>query len=281
MYRVVFSGEIASGFDQKLVFQAATQRMKASPAQIDKVFSGRKVVLKKGMSDKEGAYYVAELKKIGMLVTLEQEPDTRAGHIPSRPKDQDTFVAPLGTESVVGNLKIHGDDDWAIASIHEPMRDVAQEDRQSGLADTDVNTQSYHQFAPGSDPVVREFRRPLQTPDRQTPPPALPSRLDFDSLARHLAETAAPTTVAATNAHAKLELNSKSVLDGCNCPHCGKPLNFSVLKEEASQPDMAAISIRPHDRLQVTQVPPTQAHTSSLTKLAAKITRILPRRSHA
>lgn len=73
-YRVVFAGRIQAGLDLALVKQEAGTRLRASPEQLDQLFSLPRVILKK---DVDGAYahaYVAALREIGMLVELEPLP---------------------------------------------------------------------------------------------------------------------------------------------------------------------------------------------------------------
>lgn len=73
-YRVVFKGEILEGFDPELVRSKAEKKLKTNPEQITRLFSGRQAVLKKGISAELGERYVQELRRIGMLVTIEAMP---------------------------------------------------------------------------------------------------------------------------------------------------------------------------------------------------------------
>lgn len=70
-YRVVFAGTVLEGFDPEVVKHAASSRLKASPEQVERLFSGRTAVLKKGLNSEMGARYVVELTRIGMQVKLE------------------------------------------------------------------------------------------------------------------------------------------------------------------------------------------------------------------
>lgn len=73
-YRVVFKGKILEGFDPELVRSKAQVKLKTTPEQIARLFSGRQAVLKKGISAELGERYVQELRRIGMLVTIEAMP---------------------------------------------------------------------------------------------------------------------------------------------------------------------------------------------------------------
>jgi len=279
MYRVVFSGEIASGFESALVFQAAKQRMKASPAQMDKVFSGRKVVLKKGMTDKEGAYYLAELQKIGMRVLLEREPEAvapkQAAIIPEQ-KEVNTAKAFRDSSFTVSSIRStvsSSEDDWAIASIHEPMQDLARmEATQPGFEDTAINHPPFRHTS-SADPVLRE---PF-SPNPAAAPAPVPAHIDFDSLARHLASPGKSAAIVATDAHARLDREAPASHVDFNCPHCGKSIQLPTSAQSTQLPN-PALAIRPADRLHVSRVEHPERPSGSFARLAAKITSILPGR---
>lgn len=77
-FRVVFHGEIIEGFDADAVAQTAAQHLQLAPAQLEQLFSGRKAVLKKGLSGERGWLFVAELARIGMRAALEPEVEVPA-----------------------------------------------------------------------------------------------------------------------------------------------------------------------------------------------------------
>ncbi|WP_341675548.1 hypothetical protein [Niveibacterium sp. SC-1] len=72
-YRVVYKGEVLAGFTADAVRQSAAERLKATPAQIEILFSGSGAVLKKGLDAQAGERYIALLQRIGMLAHLEDE----------------------------------------------------------------------------------------------------------------------------------------------------------------------------------------------------------------
>lgn len=72
-YRVVFCGEVLPGFELPAVKLTAQQRLKASPAMLEQLFSGRRVILKKGLVQEIGTRYIAELETLGMKAALEPE----------------------------------------------------------------------------------------------------------------------------------------------------------------------------------------------------------------
>lgn len=73
-YRIVFTGRLREGFELTAVKQAAALRLKASAAQIEKLFSGHRAVLKKGLDPETAKRYVDELFHLGMMARAEAMP---------------------------------------------------------------------------------------------------------------------------------------------------------------------------------------------------------------
>lgn len=69
-FKVVFNGQILPGFEADAVAVAAARRLSLGPLQVEKLFSGKKAVLKRGISERRGLRYVAELATLGMQTTL-------------------------------------------------------------------------------------------------------------------------------------------------------------------------------------------------------------------
>jgi hypothetical protein len=72
-FQIVFRGEILDGFELAAVQASAQRRLKAPPEQLVRVFSGKRVVLKKGLTDELATRYAAELQRVGMSVSIEPE----------------------------------------------------------------------------------------------------------------------------------------------------------------------------------------------------------------
>lgn len=87
-YRVVFRGRILPGFDEMTVRSKAERRLRAGSDVIERLFSGRSAVLKKGLSLSEAEHYVSALRSIGMDVQHEQ-PRTAPQARPPRPARPD------------------------------------------------------------------------------------------------------------------------------------------------------------------------------------------------
>jgi len=75
--RILFRGEIIAG-EVEAVKQRAAQLLKASPEQIERVFSGVPVVLRKDLPEEDGPRYQAALEEIGMRVYIEKMEETKA-----------------------------------------------------------------------------------------------------------------------------------------------------------------------------------------------------------
>lgn len=79
MYRVVFSGELLAGFDPAGVRAAVAERLQLGAAQVERMFSGRPVVLKKMVSAANSQPYLDELKRLGLDARLEQIAEPEQG----------------------------------------------------------------------------------------------------------------------------------------------------------------------------------------------------------
>lgn len=73
-FRVVFTGRVRTDLDPAQVKQEAATRLRASPAQLDQLFSLPRVILKKNVDAEYGYAYMQALQEIGMLVELEPMP---------------------------------------------------------------------------------------------------------------------------------------------------------------------------------------------------------------
>lgn len=77
-YKIVFWGKTLPGFERNAVMASAVKRLRVPPAQLIHIFSGAKVVLKRGVLANEGARYVVEMALIGMQIELEAEASAAA-----------------------------------------------------------------------------------------------------------------------------------------------------------------------------------------------------------
>lgn len=71
MFRIVFCGELLEGFQAQDVRKAAQMRFKLDDAQLERMFSGERAILKKAIGAEAGQPYLAELARMGMRGRME------------------------------------------------------------------------------------------------------------------------------------------------------------------------------------------------------------------
>lgn len=81
-FKVVFAGQVLPGFEPEAVAVAAARRLNIGPVQVEKLFSGRKAVLKRNISQRRGRRYVDELATLGMQASLVSESAPAAASAP-------------------------------------------------------------------------------------------------------------------------------------------------------------------------------------------------------
>jgi type IV pilus assembly protein PilA len=67
-HRIVFRGEVLPGFEEAAVKQHLGQLMKLTPAQVEKLFSGKPIPIKQGLDEASALKYLEGMKKIGVIV---------------------------------------------------------------------------------------------------------------------------------------------------------------------------------------------------------------------
>lgn len=99
-FRIVFQGKLLAGSDPTQVRQRVGARLKASPAQLETLFSGARMILKKNLSASSAQAYLHALQALGMQVALESCPPeaSRSTSSPARPETAQE-VAPVILES--------------------------------------------------------------------------------------------------------------------------------------------------------------------------------------
>lgn len=71
--KLVFWGRVLPGFERTAVMTVAVKRLKVSPSQLKQIFSGIKVVLKRGLTVEQGQKFALAFAQMGMQVELEPE----------------------------------------------------------------------------------------------------------------------------------------------------------------------------------------------------------------
>lgn len=75
MYCIVFSGRLLDGYDSMTVRKAVADRLNLDAEQVERLFSGERIVLKNGVTEESGQVYLGVLRRLGMdagLVEMSQ-----------------------------------------------------------------------------------------------------------------------------------------------------------------------------------------------------------------
>lgn len=75
LVHLVFFGEIVNGYAPDDAKRKLAAAVGIAPDQIEDVFSGRRVVLKKSLSAAEAPRYLAKLERIGIVARAEPQPN--------------------------------------------------------------------------------------------------------------------------------------------------------------------------------------------------------------
>ncbi|QID19425.1 hypothetical protein G3580_18465 [Nitrogeniibacter mangrovi] len=67
-YAIIFKGELRDGFVRDAVMAAFRERANLTAAQVEQVFSGAKVTLKKGLTRDEAKRFARDMRALGMHV---------------------------------------------------------------------------------------------------------------------------------------------------------------------------------------------------------------------
>ncbi len=96
-YAVVFTGEIADGFDKEEVKAGFGRLFGLGAERLEQLFAHPRVVLKQGLLREEAERYLATLGKIGALASLEPPLAAAARVAPAAAVQEDLPVQPAGT----------------------------------------------------------------------------------------------------------------------------------------------------------------------------------------
>jgi len=105
-FELIFKGELVKGFSLEQVQQNVGKLFKASPAQVEQMFSGRAIVLRNKLDQATGQKYRSILQKSGAVCELrEMKTATATESAKSSPTPQQVAVAaaassPSGSASV-------------------------------------------------------------------------------------------------------------------------------------------------------------------------------------
>ncbi|WP_444915638.1 hypothetical protein [Microbulbifer sp. TRSA007] len=102
-YSLVFRGDLVAGFTAGDVKASMVRLFKSNPQAIEKLFSGRPLVLKRGLSLPQAQQFQANLAKIGAQVSIKDESGTAVTE-QSKPKEEAAAKPQWTLAPMEGNL---------------------------------------------------------------------------------------------------------------------------------------------------------------------------------
>lgn len=126
-YDLVFVGELAKGFELAQVKRNLQSLFRLDSTKIDKLFSGREVTLKKGVSLEAANNYRVAMKKAGALINLvESTPSDSSAQEARTPRTSTPTSTPTSTSTVETLLGAQPARPAEVrASIEAPDYDIA------------------------------------------------------------------------------------------------------------------------------------------------------------
>ncbi len=163
-FEIVFRGDIAPGNSLSEVRERLQQLFKADDAQLERLFSGRPVVLKRGLDRETGERYRDAISKAGALVEVRQAaPDSEVsdtGHVP----ETRTEVADSRGEDA-GEYQDADEGGWGVAP---PGADVLAADERTEHEPRNIKTSHLSVAPPGADVLSETERSKLVEKDIDT-----------------------------------------------------------------------------------------------------------------
>ena len=86
LYQIVFSGEVAGGWEVDTVKNNFSRLFKAAPKVIDTLFDGHPVVIKQGLDRDAATKYLAALASAGGVGHIQPMPAAATGTAPQTPE---------------------------------------------------------------------------------------------------------------------------------------------------------------------------------------------------
>lgn len=253
-YRILFRGKIHEGYDAALVRKLAAFRLNASPTQIERLFAGKKVMIKGDLPSEEVAnLYVDELAKLGMIAWAEPErakPQASSPKAPeaARPELMEASAAfnpsstylthPISTHQSSAELQDNNPD--TVQDIFDPQK-------------TTLNIALAEQILRESSPLPAPMPVERPVPPVSAPVLATPARAELPSV---------PSAVAPAPFHAEVVAKPAIVVntttENVYCPHCG--VEISELFDARGQHMPPSLHVFP------SEPPPNTPPASSKTK---------------
>lgn len=154
-YEVVFRGDVVPGQSIVDVKQRLAELFAADPDRIDGMFSGRPVVIKRGLDQPTAERYQASMQKAGAVVDIRpaassgesstQPPVAKtepASSVPQLP-DEDMELAPVGADVLTPEQRrdfTPANIDTSYMTVAEAGSEVLKEEERNVVPDRDVDT---------------------------------------------------------------------------------------------------------------------------------------------
>ena len=126
-FNVVFTGKLIEGFQIEVVKENFANAFKVGGMQLDALFQGKAVILKKNVSLDSGKQYQAQLNKFGMLTLLTSIKPPKVSiaenAVPATPNDPSPFTEKVA-ESADAFASSTSDDHWSIAPAGSDMNQL-------------------------------------------------------------------------------------------------------------------------------------------------------------
>ena len=110
MYQLVFRGEWEAGLDEQSARERARGLFKANDAQLEKMFSGERVVIRNRLDEATAHKYQAAMKKNGLVAHIEPMQQAGTAEQPEASRDEGRDTAPSG-----GNVPVEPGDRLPVA----------------------------------------------------------------------------------------------------------------------------------------------------------------------
>ncbi len=116
-YNVVFTGEIIGGMDPEVAKQNFSNTFKVTGMRLDALFSGKPIILKKNIDYRDGMQFRGQLKRLGMISSL--NPLGQADEA-QQPSDLPAAPEPVLAADTAAAQK----DDWSLAPVGSDMNQI-------------------------------------------------------------------------------------------------------------------------------------------------------------
>ncbi len=186
LYDIFFAGKIVDGFDESSVRENVARLFKANPATVEKLFSGKPQLIKRGVEKQAAIKYKAAMQKAGAVPLIRahgaEKPAAATAPEPApapapAPKEQtmaerlaaltgepapgaETPEAPFATASSPAAAPAATSAEADGFSLAPAGSDVLREDERAAVEELDIDTSAIHLAPEFSEPEVAVREEP-------------------------------------------------------------------------------------------------------------------------